>query len=103
MDNCGAELGVGYGFTGHSFALPTKDINIETLPINMVKLWVEWFVLTASRFPKLRFFVTRVGCGLAGFTDEQIATMFVGATENCIFPIEWEKFLERGKTNAMHG
>ena len=37
----------------------------------------------------MRFRVTRVGCGLAGYRDEEIAPMFRDATENCVLPEGW--------------
>lgn len=88
----GAELGVGEGLTGRSYAIPTKDMNIKTLPIEEVVKAVRRFVIYTHQNPDKQFFVTRVGCGLAGFTDEQIAPMFYGAI-NCSFANEWREFL----------
>jgi hypothetical protein len=43
----------------------------------------------ARQHPELRFFVTRVGCGLAGYTDKVIAPMFKNAPANCELPPTW--------------
>lgn len=88
----GAVLGVGEGPTGASYAIPTKDYHIITLPIEEVAKAVKRFVRYTHEHPDTKFFVTRVGCGLAGFTDEQIAPMFAGA-QNCSFAQEWMEYL----------
>ena len=43
----------------------------------------------ANEHPELQFEVTRIGCGLAGYKDEQIAPFFTGAPSNCQLPEEW--------------
>jgi hypothetical protein len=88
----GAIDGVGEGLHGMSYAIPTRSYNkgfIETLPLKAVELGVTRFIEFARRQPELRFFVTRVGCGLAGFRDEQIAPLFKDAPENCDLPDGW--------------
>ena len=84
-----AQYGQGYGMQGNSFAIPTKDEEIETLPLNKIEKYVESFLKFAALNPRLRFNVTRIGCGLAGYTDEDIAPMFKGASANCILPAGW--------------
>lgn len=91
--NHGAEYGVGEGRTGDSYAIPTKDEKIRTRPLEQIKASVESFLLYASENPHLVFQVTRVGCGLAGYTDSQIAPMFRGVTPNCEIPEEWNEYL----------
>lgn len=88
----GAVLGVGEGPTGQSYAIPTKDANIETLPIGEVFKAVKRFIVYTHNNPDKHFFVTRIGCGLAGFLDEEIAPMFNGAI-NCSFAHEWMEFI----------
>lgn len=85
----GAVRGVGEGLCGRSYALPTKDDHIETLPIEDVRAHVASFLAFARRRTDLTFAVTRVGCGLAGFTDEQIAPLFADAPGNCELPDGW--------------
>lgn len=87
-----AQPGVGEGLTGSSYALPTKDKAIMTRPLPEVKASIATFVAFAEQHPELLFKVTRVGCGLAGFTDEQIAPCFLGAPPNCAFDPEWARF-----------
>lgn len=85
----GAVPGCGEGPTGMSYALPTKDEAIETLPIERVAEAVDRFKRYATTRPDLLFYVTRIGCGLAGFTDEQMAPLFAGAPDNCLLPGKW--------------
>jgi hypothetical protein len=82
----GAEWGVDFGSTGRTFAIPTKDLNIKTLPIKDIKLYVELFLSHAKAKKDLIFLVTQIGCGLAGYTPKDIAPLFKGATSNVILP-----------------
>lgn len=87
----GAKMGVGRGPQGHSYAIPTKDRNIETLPLEKVAEYVQEFLDVARTRDDLTFVVTKIGCGLAGFTEEQIAPLFKGAPEHCLLPIGWRE------------
>jgi hypothetical protein len=89
----GAKYGQGMGLAGQSWALPTKDEYINTLPIIEVFHHVNIFKSFAKRNrDSLKFQITRVGCGLAGFSDFQIAPMFEHAPYNCVMPVEWAIF-----------
>jgi len=89
----GAKYGVGEGLTGSSYAIPTKDHNIQTRSLDEIKISVDTFLKFAYDNPTMEFMVTRIGCGLAGYKDEQIGPMFKGAPSNCILPPEWKAFL----------
>ena len=89
----GAIYGKGVGRQGNSYAIPTKDFNIQTLPLEVIQTHVSTFLEYARNHPGLTFNVSRVGCGLAGYTNEEIAPMFKGAPANCHFAPEWEPFL----------
>jgi hypothetical protein len=95
----GAVMGIGRGPTGHSYALPTKDEHIQTLPLSTIELYVKEFLTYARENPIMTFLVTRIGCGLAGYTNDQIAPMFRGAPSNCKFDPEWEPYLSSEKEN----
>ena len=90
---CHAVLGVGEGPTGMAYALPTKDHNIHTLPLSAIAVNVDRFIDYAVAHPEVEFFVTAVGCGLAGYKNDQIAPMFMTAPKNCIFPAAWKEYL----------
>lgn len=89
----GAVRGVGYGHRGNSFALPTKDRYLQTLPLVNINDYVIRFLNYAHDNPDLLFKVTRVGCGLAGLQDDQIAPMFVGGQDNLLYDLAWKDYL----------
>jgi len=85
----GAVYGQGIGHYGNSYAIPTKDKFLKTLPLDKIQVHVNEFIRYANANPKFEFEVTRIGCGLAGYTDEQIAPMFRDAPMNCFLPKGW--------------
>lgn len=88
----GAEHGVGEGETGDCYALPTMNADFVPLTLAEVGDAVDRFLRFASEHPELHFYVTRVGCGIAGFVDAEIGPMFRGAPKNCTFSPEWSVF-----------
>jgi hypothetical protein len=88
----GAEDGVGEGRTGRAYAIPTKNVPTRAkrqIPLLEIRASVERFLKYAAEHPDLRFSVTRIGCGLAGYADAEIAPMFKGHTENVELPEGW--------------
>ena len=99
MDNCFAVMGIGEGRMGYSYALPTCDRPGNPLPLPEVHKAVNRFLAYAEMHPTIEFFVTRVGCGIAGFTDDQIGPMFVKDAyfrPNVVLPPEWDIYRETG-------
>jgi hypothetical protein len=82
----GAIYGQAEGLQGSSYAIPTKDARLRPLPLPAIATYVRRFLAFAQAHPELSFFVTAVGCGLAGYTPAQIAPLFVGAPANCTLP-----------------
>ena len=82
----GAKYGVGVGPTGQCYAIPTKDRNIQTLPLKQIEKHVKDFIEYAYAHPRHRFLVTPIGTGLAGYSAEEIAPMFIGSPENVVLP-----------------
>jgi len=72
----GAIYGDGYGLQGRSFAIPTKDHNLITLDLEVIQMYVHEFVEYALHQPEFHFYVTPIGCGLAGHKPKYIAPMF---------------------------
>jgi len=93
----GAKWGVGYGLQGHTFAIPTKDYNIQTLPLDKIAYYVNSFIAHTAIAPNMNFLVTKIGCGLAGYTPEDIAPLFKDAigVDNIILPYEFYKILNQ--------
>lgn len=90
----GAVAGVGAGAAGRSYAIPTKNERLEVIPLETVAESAAFFLSYARAHPQERFFVTRVGCGLAGYADAQVAPLFAGASANCSFAEAWRPFLQ---------
>ena len=86
MDKFGAEWGVGVGPTGRCYAIPTMQGGVET-----IKPYVDEFLEYAKEHPDTRFLVTRIGCGIAGFRDAEIAPLFAKAVNlpNVALPRFW--------------
>lgn len=84
--NFGAIPGKGEGFMGQSYAIPTKDRNIKTLPLSDIKTYVSNFLIYAKDNPDKTFLVTEIGCGLAGYKPKDIAPFFVDTPLNVILP-----------------
>jgi hypothetical protein len=72
----GAIWGQGVGLQGQSYGIPTMHGGVD-----VIKPYVDEFVNFAKSHPELKFLVTRIGCGIAGFTDEEIAPLFKDAIE----------------------
>lgn len=89
----GAIYGQGIGRQGNSYAIPTKDYYLNTLPLEEIERYVRYFLIYAEQHPELTFQVTRIGCGLAGYSNHQIAPFFKDAPSSCILPPEWEPYL----------
>lgn len=89
MSHFGAVYGQGIGFQGQSYAIPTKDERLCTLSLPRINAYVIGFLHFATDHPLMRFNVTRIGCGLAGYRDADIAPMFAGAPFNCDLPDGW--------------
>jgi len=93
----GAQLGVGVGPTGQSYAIPTKDENLKVLDIITIAHRVSMFIFYTMQFPKKEFVVTAIGCGLAGFKHEEMAPLFKDAGENVVLPDIWKPVIDNIK------
>ena len=93
----GAVWGEGVGLHGQTYAIPTMQGGVDT-----IKPYVDAFIRFAKEHNRLTFLVTRIGCGIAGFRDEEIAPLFADAieVENIILPMEFvENISPEGKRN----
>ena len=82
----GAIMGQGIGLQGKSYAIPTMQGGVET-----IRPYVDEFITFAKEHPELTFLVTRIGCGIAGFTDEEISPLLEKAHDvvNIVLPERW--------------
>ena len=90
MDKHGAIYGEGIGLQGHSYAIPTKDSRIQTMPLEAIEPYVKKFLDFARANPELTFDITPIGCGLAGYRRSDIKPMFDGMPDNCRFNPTWD-------------
>lgn len=95
----GAKWGVGTGRAGQTYAIPTMHGSIDD-----IRPYVDEFIEYAKNHPNNRFLLTRIGCGIAGFTDSQMAPLFSEAWKlpNVNFPKAWYKIVTADKfTDAI--
>lgn len=71
LQRFGAIMGQGEGPQGQSYAIPTMQGGVET-----IKPYVDRFIELAREWDQTTFYVTKIGCGIAGFTPEEIAPLF---------------------------
>ena len=90
----GAILGQGVGIQGQSYAIPTMQGGVET-----IKPYVDQFIALAREWDQTTFYVTRIGCGIAGFRDEEIAPLFDEAYDlyNVRLPKSFAEIIERNR------
>lgn len=83
--------GGGVGMTGQCYAIPTMHGGVDA-----IKPYVDDFIEYARQHPELKFLVTRIGCGIAGFRDEEMAPLFVDCSEldNVYLPNSFWKVLQ---------
>lgn len=94
----GAKYGQGVGRQGNSYAIPTKDWDAQTrLPLSRIAIFVQDFIQYAKDHPELKFYITRIGCGLARYKDEEMAPLFLEVPSNCELPPTWKRFLAVGQ------
>ena len=82
----GAIWGQGVGLQGQSYGIPTMQGGVET-----IRPYVDEFIAFAKQHPELTFLVTRIGCGIAGFNDDEISPLFEKAhdVDNIVLPEGW--------------
>ena len=92
LEHFGAVWGQGVGLQGQSYAIPTMHGGVD-----VIKPYVDEFIAFAREHRDLKFLVTPIGCGIAGFTIEQIAPLFADAIddENIILPEDFVRVINR--------
>ncbi len=96
LRNRGAIYRQAKGLQGNSYAIVTKELRSSHPPVDLkeIKEGVKKFLNFAKDNPELEFQVTPIGCGLAGFTPEQIAPLFKKRLQNVLLSEEFLKVLE---------
>ena len=107
FDNFGAIMGNGWGPMGQSFAIPTKSWDIKgIIPLKALECYLGRFSEYAMQHPEKQFLVTKIGCGLAGWSVEDIAPLFAGFDDpmfkNVSLPEEFWKVLDKTGDEEMY-
>lgn len=91
LDKFGAILGQGLGLFGNTYAIPTKDQSLNTLHLHRIQFYVNDFIEWAKYHPANTFYVTEIGCGLAGYKPKDIAPLFEKAIniQNIYLPLSF--------------
>ena len=71
----GAVYGIGEGLTGTAYAIPTKDEDLNTLPLSEIEKHIVIFIKYARSNLKMLFMLTPIGTGLAGYSKSEIASI----------------------------
>lgn len=93
----GAVWGVASGRTGQSYAIPTLDRDMEKVEPEMLEIHLEDFIEYVRKYPTLKFYLTKIGCGIAGWDIEEVKNILWKVLENrnlpknLIIPREFEK------------
>lgn len=95
----GAINGQPRGLQGSSYAIVTKELRVQEPPVDLDEIAMEVRLLLqlAKAHPEIRFNVTKLGCGLAGFRPEEIAPMFIDSPDNVYLPLAFIRVI----TNLM--
>ena len=88
----GAVWGQGTGLQGKSYGIPTMHGGVD-----VIAPYVDEFIAFAREHKELKFLVTEIGCGIAGFTVEEMAPLFRKALDgvNIYLPQRFIKILEK--------
>ncbi len=96
VEKFGAIMGQGVGIQGQSYAIPTMQGGVDT-----IKPYVDQFIDLVREWDQNTFYITRIGCGIAGFRDEEIAPLFRDALSlyNVRLPRRWVEILQNEELN----
>ncbi len=97
LERFGAVMGQGVGIQGRSYAIPTMQGGVES-----IRPYVDDFFELAEEWDQTTFLVTRIGCGIAGFTDEEIAPLFDRALDmyNVVLPESFVRILQARRSKG---
>jgi hypothetical protein len=89
----GAIYGQGEGFQGSSYAIPIRDRQLNALPLTQIEGHVRKFLAFARAHPEMRFQLTPIGCGLAGYAPRRSRPCSATrpATSSCLRNSPWRQ------------
>jgi len=84
----GAVEGQWFGLQGKSYAIPTLDAKFQKIPLRLIQCFLVELASDAYKSDK-SFYLTKVGCGIAGYSIEEIRGILPEFPPNVILPIEF--------------
>lgn len=90
FEQFGAVSGVGEGLVGQSYAFPTLGWNMEQLDTVELEASRDHLFETAKSLPAVIFYLTKVGCGIAGFEESKMKQLFTDSPSNLLKPEGWQ-------------
>ncbi|HCK31278.1 MAG TPA: hypothetical protein DIT34_08255 [Acinetobacter ursingii] len=90
----GAVNHVGRGWAGQSFAIPTLNEHLQRMPLSQIEHYIDDFKIYAQHHPKMKYFITALGCGIAGYKVSEIAPLFKGIHNNVILPESFKPYID---------
>jgi hypothetical protein len=98
VEHYGAKYGIGEGMEGMSYALPTKDANLNPVTMERLEHAICTFIDFADGNSKYRFLLTPIGTGLAGFSKRDVWALLqkYGLPDNVVLTSSWVGSMKRG-------
>lgn len=99
-----AVYGQSKGLQGNSYGIITKELrsNFPKVTLQEIQEQVDSFLKFATERQELEFLITKIGCGLAGFKEEEIRPLFNSVPKNCILPDDWSNNEKNQNRNSIH-
>ena len=73
--------------------------HLQQMPLSQIQHYIDDFKIYTKNHPKIKYFITSVGCGIAGYKVEEIAPMFKGISTMSFFPQSFRPFVEKALPN----
>jgi hypothetical protein len=85
----GAEYGINEGLSGQTYAFPTLEREYTKRGIKALQKSRDRLYATCKALPEKTFLLTKVGCGIAGYSEDEIRPLFINQPNNLILPEDW--------------
>lgn len=85
----GAEWGIGEGLSGQTYAYPTLERDYHKRGVRGLEAARDRLAATARALPEKTFLLTKVGCGIAGYDEDEIKALFSDMPSNIVKPLGW--------------
>lgn len=89
-ENFGLEWGKAEGISGQTYAFPTLDKNFKQVSEKQLKQSIKKLYYWCNMLSKTEFLLTKVGCGIACFSEEYIKSLFINPPKNLVLPEDWK-------------